>query len=37
MPHFVPDVEDSHERLQQAVAAQLAQPDAALARYFYRS
>lgn len=37
MPSFVPDVEDSHERLQQAIAAQLAQPDAALARYFYRS
>lgn len=34
---FVPDVEDSHEHLQRAVAAQLQQPDAGLPRYFYRS
>jgi Rieske 2Fe-2S family protein len=37
MTSFVPDVDDSRERLQQAVAAQLADPDAGLARYFYRS
>jgi Rieske 2Fe-2S family protein len=37
MPTFVPDVEDSHDRLRDAVAAQLRKPDDALPRYFYRS
>jgi phenylpropionate dioxygenase-like ring-hydroxylating dioxygenase large terminal subunit len=37
MPSFVPDVEDSHDRLREAVAAQLQRPDDGLPRYFYRS
>ena len=37
MTAFVPDVEDSQQQLQRAVAAQLQQPDAGLPRYFYRS
>src|SRR5688572_24772153 len=37
MPSFVPDVEDSHERLREAVDAQLQRPDYGLPRYFYRS
>ena len=37
MTTFAIDVEDSRGRLQQAVAAQLQQPDAGLPGYFYRS
>jgi phenylpropionate dioxygenase-like ring-hydroxylating dioxygenase large terminal subunit len=37
MTSFVPDVEDSADRLREAVAGQLADRDAGLSRYFYRS
>ena len=37
MTVFASDIEDSKARLQQAVAAQLQDPDAGLVQYFYRS